>query len=111
MALVKAVSASEGMASIGAGGVEDAAGGGVVAVIRAPAEVVTTAPAPGGALVEGGTPGAVVPEEAMISDTRCYVAAGDRGRWIGIEGAAADGVNSTRGYCSQGGGCESERGG
>jgi len=52
------------MASIGAGGVEDAAGGDVVAVIRA--EVVTTASAPGGALVEGGTPGAVVPEEAMI---------------------------------------------
>jgi len=70
MALVKAVSASEGMASIGAGGVEDAAGGDVVAVIRAPEEVVTTAPAPGGALVEGGTPGAAVPEEAMISDTR-----------------------------------------
>jgi hypothetical protein len=70
MALVKAVSASEGMASIGAGGVEDAAGGDVVAVIRAPEEVVTTAPAPGGTLVEGGTPGAAVLEEAMISDTR-----------------------------------------
>ena len=66
MALVKAVSASEGMASVGAGGVEGAAGGDVVAVIRAPAEVVTTALAPGGALVEGGTPGAVVSEEAMI---------------------------------------------
>jgi len=40
----------------------------------------------------------------------CYVAARVEGS-IGIEGAAADGVNSTRGYCSQGGGCESERGG
>ena len=45
----------------------------------------------------------------------CYVAAGDQGRWIGIEGAAAVAEQylcySARGYCSQEGGCESERGG
>jgi len=32
-----------------------------------------------------------------IKGDGCYVATGDQGRWIGIEGtAAADGVNSTR---------------
>jgi len=40
------------------------------------------------------------PWEPEISDIICYVATGDRERWIGIEGAAADGMNSTRRYCS-----------
>ena len=70
MALVKDVSTSEGMASIGAGGVEDAAGGDVVAVTRAPEDVVTVVLVPVGALVEGGTTAEDVPANTMISDTR-----------------------------------------
>jgi hypothetical protein len=53
---------------------------------------------PWSAAARSTTPHRIEPE---ISDTRCYVAAR-------VEGAAAEGVNSTRATVP---GCESERGG